>query len=77
MENTKVITTSPNIAGNIGSCEIKSDSFSKDSWYTTTIAVNSCNGQIVSQNTYFEWGIIYWPLIILFVIGGIVAIANN
>ena len=67
--NTTALVTSPNINGNIGSCEVKTTDISIDSWNTQTIAVNSCTGQIVAQNTYFSWGIV------LFAFGAFIFIA--
>jgi len=64
MQTTNLVST-PNITGNIGSCEIKSDTFSKNSFYSTTVAVNSCTGEIVSQNTYYNYGYIYFPVIVI------------
>lgn len=67
-KDTNIILGGGNIEGNIGSCEIKVTYVSMDSWHTTSMAVNSCNGQIVAQNTYFDWSPIYFPVIIIFVI---------
>lgn len=71
MENTKVIVGGANVSGNIGSCEIKSNSFSTNSWRTQTVAVNSCTGEIISTKEYFDYGIIYFPLVIILIVGGI------
>lgn len=56
MENTKTLNviSTPNIEGNIGSCEVKSTQFSHSFWKSETIAVNSCTGQIVAQNIYLD-----------------------
>jgi len=62
--NNNIIASSPNIAGNIGSCEIKSDTYNISSFYCRTMAVNSCTGEVVSDTTFFQWGYIYLPFII-------------
>lgn len=56
------------VEGNIGSCEVKSTSVSLDSWHTQTLAVNSCTGEVVSNNSYYDWSYIYFPVMIVFVI---------
>jgi len=50
-----IVVGSPNITGNIGSCEVKSQNISLDSFHTQTIATNSCTGQIIAQNSYFDY----------------------
>lgn len=67
MENT-LLVSSPNVSGNVGSCEVKSVSFEKDSFHTMTVATNSCTGQIISQNVYFDWSIVYFPFCFVFAI---------
>jgi hypothetical protein len=62
--NTNVIASSPNINGNIGSCEIKSNSYDVSSFYTRTTAVNSCTGEIINDTTYYQWGYTYIPGVI-------------
>lgn len=54
MEKTNVIVGSPNVSGNIGSCEIKSTNFQKTLFTKQTTAVNSCTGEIFSQSVYFD-----------------------
>lgn len=56
MENTKTLNviSTPNIEGNIGSCEVKSTQFSKGFWKSETVAVNSCTGQIIADNIYVD-----------------------
>lgn len=61
-----IVVGSPNINGNIGSCEVKSNTFSLDSFHNQTVAVNSCTGDVVSQTIYFEYGIIGFPAVIIF-----------
>lgn len=51
--NTQIVS-SPNIEGNIGSCEIKSNTYSLDSWHNQTVAINSCTGEIVSTQSEVE-----------------------
>lgn len=66
---TNILTASPNINGNIGSCTISDDTiqvansiFTSD-WQTTQI--NSCTGKIISQSNYTTYGGIIC-LIVLF-----------
>lgn len=68
MTNTNVIASSPNISGNIGSCEVKSTDVSVTTFQVNTIAVNSCTGEIVSQHQYYDWTWILIPLIIVIII---------
>ena len=70
--NNNVITTSPNIEGNIGSCEIKSREFGNGTFHNQTIAVNSCTGEIVADNTYFGIGTV---ILILALVSFIVPVA--
>ena len=70
MSNT-IIAGSENIEGNIGSCQVNSQSFEVDSWHTQTIAVDSCTGKIIAQNTYFDWSVVYVPFFIIFILFGI------
>lgn len=54
--STPVVVSSGNITGNIGSCSITSQDISVSSWTMETVAVNSCTGVVVADNTYFAWG---------------------
>lgn len=54
MTNTNVLVGGSNVSGNIGSCEIKSDNVSIDYWHYKAIAVNSCTGNIISENIIFD-----------------------
>lgn len=75
MEKTNVIASSPNLVGNLGSCSVVSTNVSINSFYTETIAVNSCTGDIVSQNTYFDWGnmlVVGIVLGLIVILGGMV-----
>ena len=61
MTNTNVLVGGSNISGNIGSCEIKNNTYSVSSFITRSTSINSCTGQIVSDNTYYDWSYIYFP----------------
>lgn len=64
--NTTTLVTSPNINGNIGSCEIKSNSYSVDYWHSQTTAVNSYTGQTIAQNTIFDSsGLLWLPITLI------------
>lgn len=78
--DTTTLVTSPYIQGNIGSCEVKTTSLSKDSWHNTTIAVNSCTGEVIQQNTYYDYSYIYYPImliVVVFFIGLIIRIFSD
>ena len=81
MANTPVVMTNGNVQGNIGSCEIKTSEVSVSSFYKRSIALDSCTGQIVSDNTYYDWEYIYVPgviiVIVLFLIIGIKIFSDN
>ena len=69
MENTKTVNviSTPNIEGNIGSCFVQSNEVKIangvfTSGYMAT-QVNSCTGQIISQNTYTTYGGIWFAII--------------
>lgn len=59
------VVSSPNVEGNIGSCEVKVSTMPVSSFYVRAIATNSCTGQIVGDNTYYDWGYIYGPAIVI------------
>lgn len=44
-----------NVSGNVGSCEVKSTDVKHSFFKIETVAVNSCSGQIVADNTYTDW----------------------
>jgi len=67
-----IVPIGGNVQGNIGSCEIKTTSIDLSSFYKQTIAVNSCNGEIVSSNSYYDWGYIYFPLMVVGMVLGII-----
>ena len=58
MANTNLIST-PNIEGNIGSCEVKTVENTTDNqiWRTetTVIFTNSCTGEIIKENVYYDY----------------------
>lgn len=67
MDKTLIIPTN-NLSGNIGSCEVKTTSLSVDSFHTRSIAINSCTGAIVSDNTYYDWEYVYAPGVIVIIL---------
>jgi hypothetical protein len=73
MDNTKIIVGGANVNGNVGSCEVKTTTTSVDSWHTASYAVNSCTGEVLLQKTYYDWGYLYIPLVIVIPICLIVA----
>lgn len=54
MTTTNLIST-PNITGNIGSCEVKSITTAVSSFYNQVIVSNSCTGEIITNATYFDY----------------------
>lgn len=62
MENIKTtnLISAPNIEGNIGTCTIQSNKIKiGNSFFTETyqeVQINSCNGNIISQYSYTEYG---------------------
>lgn len=65
MKNTLV--TSPNITGNIGSCKVESKTYPLSSFYKETVSVNTCTGEIVSSTTWYDYGYIYLPIVIILI----------
>lgn len=65
MNTTNTLVTSPNINGNIGSCQINTTDSTVDTFHTMTIAINSCNGEIVNKNIHIESTWIILPIVIL------------
>jgi hypothetical protein len=55
----KIIIGSPNIEGNIGSCEVKSTEFNKNFYTLQNIQTNSCTGEIVGSNTFLNPAVIF------------------
>lgn len=49
-----LIVGSPNLTGNVGSCETKNVTFSKNFFLTENIQTNSCTGEILGKNTFFD-----------------------
>lgn len=58
MNTTNLIST-PNIEGNIGSCEVKTIQNTTDNqvWRkeTTVIFTNSCSGEVIKENVYYDY----------------------
>lgn len=58
MKTTNLIST-PNIEGNIGSCEVKTikNTTGSQVWRTetTVIFTNSCSGEIIKENIYYDY----------------------
>ena len=76
---TNNIVSTPNITGNIGSCEVKSAEFRTSVFTLQTTAVNSCSGEVIASNTYFDYGIIIGiPIVLLVIImfGFLISIFN-
>lgn len=70
--NGLLIQASESVGGNIGSCQVHEVSGFVDVLHRQVYFINSCTGEILNSNLYFEW-----PLAILFgvfamIIGGIV-----
>ena len=63
--NTTNIVSTPNIEGNIGSCEVKTiqNTTGNQIWRTetTVIFTNSCSGEIIKENVYYN----YFPLLFI------------
>lgn len=57
---TNNIVSTPNITGNIGSCEIKSNKIMVADRVTTSdyrvVQLNSCTGNVISDVTYTSYG---------------------
>ncbi len=56
MATNTVIPVTSGVEGNIGSCSVVNEDFAINSFSRTQVAVNSCNGEVISQHTYFDWG---------------------
>ena len=58
MATTNLIST-PNIEGNIGSCEVKTvqNITGNQIWRkeTTVIFTNSCSGEVIKENVYYDY----------------------
>lgn len=77
MDKTNVIVGGSNVSGNIGSCEIKSDSYQKTLFTVQTTAINSCTGEIISQSTYFDTGWLFGVPVIFLLIGFVFWVFKN
>lgn len=71
MATTPVVVGQGNVEGTLSNCTINSQTVFVDSWHDRVFGVNSCTGEVVSDHTYFQWGYIYTPSII---IGGILLV---
>ena len=65
---TTAVVTKGEVTGNIGSCQVNKTSVNVSSSYVQTIAINSCTGEVVADNTYYDWGYVYIPLAIVFIV---------
>lgn len=78
MKTNNIIST-PDITGNIGSCEVKAtteqigNSFLKEQHQT--VFVNSCSGEVISKDVYTGYGGVWMVIVIGFVL--LVAIISN
>lgn len=72
-----LIVGSPNISGNVGSCEIKSNEFSVSMFKSQTVAVNSCTGEIVASNIFISSDFIFYGIVIILIILFIWVINKN
>ena len=59
--NSLLIAASESIGGNIGSCQVHEVSGFVVVLHRQVYFINSCTGEILNSNLYFEW-----PLVILF-----------
>jgi len=59
MNKANILTVTPNISGNIGSCTIQSNEVTTGNSFWTSqrqvTQVNSCTGQVVSINQYTDY----------------------
>ena len=80
MTNQPTVVVGGAVTGNVGSCEIKSTQTYVSSFYTRTMAINSCTGEVVNDNTYYDWSYIYFPsvvIVIIFVVALVIRKLNN
>lgn len=61
MATQPTVVVGGSVEGNIGSCKVEYTSIPVSSFYKNTVAVNSCSGEVISQNTWYDWGYIYGP----------------
>lgn len=74
MATQTAVIAGSNVNGNVSSCSVNTSSVNISSFYERTFSVNSCTGQVLQDNTYFDWGYIYIPgtvivMIIFFFLG--------
>lgn len=67
MTNTAVIPTN-NVEGNIGSCSVQTSRVWVNSITAREFATNSCTGEVISDNTFIDWGFVYAPGVVIVVI---------
>ena len=53
-----LIAASQNIQGNIGICQINETSGVISVFYKQVYFVNSCTGEIVNSNLFFDWPVV-------------------
>lgn len=73
-QKTTNLVASPNIQGNIGSCEVKKTTYSVDSWHSGVMLQDSCSGKMLGQYQYYDYSYFYIPIVIIFVFGAIFGI---
>lgn len=76
MTNTAIIPTN-SIEGNIGSCSVQTSRTWVDSFTAREFATNSCTGEIISDNTFTDWTFLYFPLVVVFIIVAVFAVARK
>jgi len=64
--NTGIITTSPNIEGNIGVCQVNTSRVSTGVLSAETYAVNSCTGEVVQRSEIFYGPMWFFATVIFF-----------
>lgn len=78
--NTTNIVSTPNIEGNIGSCEVKTtqNTTGNQIWKkeTTVIFTNSCSGEIIKENVYYDYSLIMF-MGLLFIVSIIFGMVMN
>ena len=68
MDKTTVVAVTPSVSGNVGSCQVNSQDIPVSSWTIETVAVNSCTGDVVAQNTYLSWLNVFSAFLFVFAI---------
>ena len=70
---TSTVLLGSGVTGNVGSCSIQSTDVDISSFYKETIAVNSCTGTVLADNTYFDWSLILVPALIITIVFSVFA----